>query len=294
MKTPLFNAIAIACYNTDMTVREYYTTHFNELSAKKQFHFATRIKNWFKTDQFDHFLANHELNRNLASVLANDDFSRVNYYAERKEYFEKYAGLYATEATLFNVLHLLQEYNIDLRDEFLELYGGREKLYALADALRSDGAAFFTLSSFAVNVIALTEEFFPRQIDVYAEMLEKALNVEQNEKSIYLYTHILLCESRFYHREILQHQELYLRALNNCDRIIAEKYDDISLDIKFEFLVCTKMLNYHSENEDKIRIEAQNNKANFVRDPRKPDRLNTFDGAEHRNVLYIMSGLDVE
>lgn len=281
------------CYNSGMTVRDYYTAHFDELSAKKQFHFATRIKNWLKTNEFDDYLATHEPSHDLLAILANDDSSMVNYYEERKPYFEKYFGLYTMEATLSRILHLLQEYDVDLRDVFLEIYGGKDKLYALSDALRADDAAFFALSTFAVNVIALTEELFPRKIDVYAEMLEKTLRVEQSENVIYLYTHIMLCESRFYHQEIRDHQELYLRALKSCDEIIVKYYNDISLDMKFEFLVCSKMLDYSAKTIDSIRAEANRHKNEFVRDPRKPERLNTFDGSEHRNVLYVMSGLDV-
>ena len=62
---------------------------------------------------------------------------------------------------------------------------------------------------------------------------------------------------------------------------------------KFEFLVCSKMLDYNAKIIDSIRAEANRYKNEFVRDPRKPKRLNTFDGSEHRNVLYVMSGLDV-
>lgn len=276
-----------------MTVKKYYTFHFNELTPTKQFHFATRIKNWFKTDEFDGFLASHEPSHDLAALLANDNYSNVNFLEQRRPFFEKYHGLYALEATLFRILHLLLEYDVDLRDDFLELYGGREKLYSLCDELRADDAAFFTLTTFAVNVLALTEELFPRDVDIYAEMLEKTLASAQDVMSIYLYTHIMLCESRFYHEKISKHHELYRRALESCDNIIAASFDDISLDMKFEFLVCANMLGYEANTKERIRQEADANKNDFVRDPRKPERLNTFDGAEHRNVLYIMSGLDI-
>ena len=277
-----------------MTVRDYYTAHFDELAPAKQFHFATRIKNWFQTNEFDSFIAANEPDHNLTPILSNDDYSRVNFYEVRKPFFEKYQGLYALEATLCRVLHLLSEYNVDLRNDFLNLYGGKEKLYALCDALRADNEAFFTLTTFPVNVLALTEELFPRGIDIYSEMLEKALANEQGIMSIYLFTHIMLCESLFYRKKDLAHRELYLRALEYCDGVIAKNYADISLDMKFEFLVCANMVDYEAKTTDQIRTEADANKNNYIMDPRKPERLNTFDGSEHRNVLYIMSGLDVK
>lgn len=277
-----------------MTVKDYYIQHFFELTPAKQFHFATRMKNWFRTDAFDDFLKANEPSHDLADILANDDYSCANFYDARKPYFEKYKGLYALEATLFRVLHLLLEYDVDLREDFLALYGGREKLYSLCDALRADDDAFFALTSFAVNIIALTEELFPRSIDVYAEMLEKTLMRSQDVMSIYLYTHIMLCESRFYHKKEIGHRELYLRALENCDEIILSFFDEVTLDMKIEFLVCARMLGYDAKTKEAIREEADANKKDYVRDNRKPERLNTFDGAEHRNVLYIMSGLDGE
>ena len=277
-----------------MTVKNYYISHFGELTPAKQFHFATRIKNWFQTNEFDEFLAAHEPNHNLGTILENDDYSRVNFYEVRNPYFEKYQGLYALEATLFRMLHLLLEYNVDLREDFLDLYGGKEKLYALCDNLRADDRAFFALTTFAVNVLALTEELFPRGIDVYAEMLEKTLASEQSAMSIYLYTHSMLCESLFYHKKELGHRDLYIRALESCDQIIENTFSDITLDMKFEFLVCAEMVGYEAKSKEKIREEAAINKKDFIRDARKPERLNTFDGSEHRNVLYIMSGLDVE
>jgi hypothetical protein len=74
---------------------------------------------------------------------------------------------------------------------------------------------------------------------------------------------------------------------------IAANFDEITLDMKFEFLVCAEMIDYEAETREKIRAEADQNKENFVSDPRKAARLNTLDGAEHRNVLYMMSGLDI-
>jgi hypothetical protein len=76
------------------------------------------------------------------------------------------------------------------------------------------------------------------------------------------------------------------------DEIIEKKYDSVSLDMKFEFLVCAKMVGYVARLEEKIREEAKANLDGYVRDPAAAERLNTLSGAEHRNVLYIMSGLD--
>lgn len=277
-----------------MTIREYYKSHFDELSEKKKYHFAVRLKCCFSDDFFKNYLEENKPKINIAKILKNNDYRDVNYYESRKPFFEKYDGIYALEVALVQTLMLLCEYGDDLREELLKEFGGIEKLYKLVDDLIQDEEAFFALSTFAVNVISLTEELFPRGNDIYKIMLERALSSEQNEKSIYLYTHIMLCESKFYHAPIFNHKELYLRAMKNCDKIIAENFGNISLDMKFEFLVCAKMIGYIAATKESIRIEAEGNKKGFIIDPRKPERLNTIDGAEHRNVLFVMSGLDTE
>jgi hypothetical protein len=274
-----------------MTVRDYYAAHFGELSEAKKYHFAARMVRWFHLDEFKAYLAENEPSHDLAAVLENNDYSRVRFYEERKPYFEKYEGLYGLEAALFRVLNLLVDYGVDLREDFLKIYG-RERLYGMCDALREDTEAFLVLTTYAVNVIALCEELYPRGIDVYGEMLETAFAGEQNEMSIYLYTHFLLCESRFYTKKVENHLEEYRRAMAQIDEIIESGYESVSLDMKFEFLVCAKMVGYTSRLEARIREEAKANLDGYVRDPAAVERLNTLDGAEHRNVLYIMSGLD--
>ena len=275
-----------------MTVKEYYLKHFDELPEEKRFHLATRLKNWFGGTEFDEFLAEHEPSHDLAPLLTNDDYSRVNFIDERRPFFEKYKGIYALEATLCRVLHLWMEYGVDLREDLLDAYG-RERLSGLCDKLRNDDGCLFVLTTWVVNVLALTEEMYPRGIDVYKEMLVKTLAHEQTVMCVYLYTHIMLCESRFYRNKELKHLDLYREAMQNCDRIIAENFDEVTLDMKFEFLVCAQMVGYEVQCKEKIRAEADLNKGDFVKDPRKADRLNTLAGAEHRNVLYMMSGLDI-
>ena len=274
-----------------MTVRDYYMAHFEELPEAKRYHFATRMVRWFHSEEFKAYLMEHEPSHDLAAVLENNDYSQVRFYKERKPYFEKYEGLFGLEATLFRVFNLLLDYGVDLREDFLKVYG-RERLYEMCDALRNDTEGFLVLTTYAVNVIALCEELFPRGIDVYGEMLEIALAAEQNKMSIYLYTHIMLCESRFYTKKVENHLELYRRAMMKIDEIIEREYDSISLDMKFESLVCAKMVGYTSELEGRIREEAKKNIDGYVHDPAAIERLNTLDGAEHRNVLYVMSGLD--
>lgn len=289
-----------------MTVKDYYYQHFEELGPEKKFHFATRMKNYFKTHDFDRYLADNRPSDNLAEVLNNNDFSKVSNYILRKPFFEKYDGVYGVEATLFRVHHLLAEYNFDTRTNFLELYP-QDSLYKLADDLMRDEEALRILSTWAVNVIYLTEELFPRGKNVIRELSEWALRLDTKTCDptlmSYLCTHIVLCESSFYKKNLLESPNLkILRKLIEKDAaVVRDNIETISLDAAIEFLVCCNMtgLDY-----PEIRAAISKICKGFKKDSpylinyrraKSPDsHLRTLSGAEHINVLYIMSGLDAD
>lgn len=274
-----------------MGVKDYYLEHFDELPLDKQKHFATRIKYWFRDARFDDFLAAHEPSRDLAAVLVDNDYSGVNNFTARQSYFEKYVGLYGLEATLFRINRLLIEHDVDLREEFLRIYP-REKLERLCAKLLNDTDALVTLSTYAANVICLCDNLFFDD-NSSAQLAKKMLaQATQGVDFIYLYTHIILCMSHFYVRELTcEELELSRQMLTKCAEIIEREYDDISLDMKLEFLVCCRMTKYQAAVETKISNECDAVLADFpfVTDARKSEKYNTLAGAEHRNVLYIMA-----
>lgn len=297
-----------------MSVRDYYYAHFDQLTPDKQFHFATRIKNYFKTHVFDDYLAHNIPSQDLAKILADNDYTGVNRLAERRPYFEKYDHVFAVEATLFRINHLLNEYNIDKRHDFLKLVP-LEQLYALADALEADDGTILTLSSWAVNVICLTELWFPRGRNVVHALAEKVLALDAHMPNpdsltsdpnthapnldplllIYLYTHIILCDVDFYVRPP-ENPDVDRQMLNRVAEILHQHYDALSLDVKNEFLVCAKLLGVqYPELKARIANECRENlSTGILTDPRRPAHAQTLNGAEHRNVLFIMSGLDAE
>ena len=286
-----------------MTAKEYYYIHFNELSSDKQFHFATRMKNFLGVRDFDVFLQEHQPSTDLAPILKNDDYSKINNAALRAPYFKKYKGLYGVEAALFRVHHLLKEYGIDAREDFCKLYG-REKLYNLADDLMTDEDALAVLSTWAVNAICLTEELFPRGKNVVAELAEWALepaDATEPTLAVYLYTHIILCESEFYTKRIQKSKNLELlkKLLEKSAEVVADSIETISLDAALEFLVCSKMVGVkYGKLEAKIDAICKEFRKdspyliNYRRDKTPGSYFHTLDGAEHINALYIMSGLD--
>ena len=287
-----------------MSVRKYYFEHFNELSPEKKFHFAIRMKNFFKISDFDEYLTNNQPSKELKPIIENNNYSRVSNYEMRRPFFEKYAGIYGVEAALFRVHHLLKEYDTDVRNDFLKLYP-QEKLYKLADSLLGDKEALKVLSTWAINIIYLTEELFPRNSDAMRQLFDYAISLDSEDidatTAVYFYTHLVLCESDYYKKDLNKSKniEQVKTVLSKCEKEVKDNIDTISLDAAIEFLVCVKMAGMDYKETEK-KIDDLCNKCfenypyivNYRRDRNPNSRLYTLNGAEHINALYIMSGLD--
>lgn len=278
-----------------MSVEAYYTEHFAELPPEKQFHLATRLKSYLGRTNFDDFLAAHQPSTSLTPLLNQTAPTTLNHYNLRQPFLQKYPKLYGLEAALFRVLHLLQQYQIDLRPELEQLYPTKQ-LYALTDQLLADPPAVFVLSSYAINTICLTELLFPRGQDVFITLAALPVPTQAEPALvIYYYTHLIICDSSFYTRPIpAAHLELYHSLLSQMTTIIQQNYTALSLDIKLEYLVCCNLANFSSDLRPQIAEECQAILATspYLIDPTRPPRLNTLAGAEHRNALFILSGLD--
>lgn len=275
--------------------KQTYIERFSELSEVKRFHFATRLKNYQKVSDFDDYLQNNVPASELSDILANNDYTQVNYYEDRKDYFAKYNRLFSLEAALFRVNHLKNEYGIDIRAELTRLYSEAD-IYALCDRLLADKAALNKLSTYAVNVLCLSEQLYPRKNDVVPQLCDFVLegSLEKNQLMVYFITHIILCSTNFYTQSVPEQYELPFRAmLDLCEEYILDNFAEVSLDMKLEYLVCVQLVNANTSLEDAIREECEGNMSpeGFLLDERRPSRYNNLDGAEHRNALFVMSGL---
>lgn len=272
-----------------------YIERFSELSEVKRFHFATRLKNHQKSAVFNDYLQENIPTCNLAEILQNNDYSKVNFYESRKEFFEKYDRLYSLEAALFRVNHLKNEYGIDIREELTELYP-KQDIYRLCDNLLKDESALKELSTFAVNVICLSEQLYPREDDVIGQLCDFVLSgsASEGQAMVYFVTHIILCSTNFYTQSVPEKYIVQFCAmLSKCESYILENFAKTSLDAKLEYLVCVQIVNANTSLEDVIREECEDcmSPEGFLLDWRRPARLNNLEGAEHRNALFVMSGL---
>lgn len=284
-----------------MSVRDYYYAHFDKLTPDKKFHFATRMKNYFHCDDFEDYFKNNMPSADLKPLLDNNDFSQVNNIKARRPYFLKYDQIYGIDLALFRVNHLLNEYGLDLRQDLVQLVP-LERLYRLADDLMLDDGAITTLSTWAVNVICLIETLFPRQCNVVKFLAEKSLSFEYQSSNIdpllmiYLYTHIILCDSNFYTRQITE-RALAKEMLDCCAQIINQNFDNLILDVRIEFLVCSNMtrVDYPKLRTCIAQECYQNLKTSpYLIDLSRPKSYHSLNGAEHTNVLFVMSGLDTD
>ncbi len=275
--------------------KQTYVERFSELSEVKRFHFATRLKNFQKISDFDDYLQNNIPAVNLEEILENNDYTQVNFYEDRKDYFEKYDRLFSLEAALFRVNHLKNEYGIDIREELTQLYSETD-IYALCDDLLTDKPALKELSTYAINVLCLSEWLYPRKNNIVRQLCDFALDggLEKSHSMVYFVTHVILCSTNFYTQSVPKQYEMQFRTmLELCEDYILRNFAEVSLDIKLEYLVCVKLADANTSLEDAIREECEGNMSpeGFLQDDRRPARLNDLEGSEHRNVLFVMSGL---
>lgn len=282
------------------------------LLGEKKFHFLSRLYLWtgdshlkkdletIRTTYIGDSSADHQekLQRLFNTVPERGD--RMVAKEARQEYFKKYPRLEPCLNLLFKNLFVQKIYGIDLQEHIRALVSDTE-LLDLKRALENDSEALRTLSTHAINYLYTLEHYMGTKVsEVDPEfLLQVGLSYPKGDATlqIYFFTHCIIGASRFYSEDIRkQDLPIYIKMLQATENIIADEFKKISLDNKFEFLVCSKMCGYASFIEKGILSEADQSLApdgNFLMDIHNmkavPDERNDFVGSEHRNVLYIMS-----
>lgn len=287
-------------------VYSYYRQHFNELPQDKQFHFATRIGAWRGELWAYDVLRSHREPFTSDSLQAIIDAPRKAGGAIsqlRTPFFQRYPRLFGLSKALFHVRHLEAVYGIDAR-EVLFAFAPRQELDELRDALLSDPDAVAILSTVAINYLYLLERVIYRSNDtlpldwLYALRSRYDLsNMQHVQLLIYLYTHCIIGDTNFYTKQVPESAlPVYQRMLRDLEGIITTHYDDIKLDNKLEFLVCTQICNIASPLAGRIYNECQASispSGTFLVDTHNTNsqsKLTGLSSSEHRNVLFIMSG----
>lgn len=297
-------------------VRDYYLGNLDKLDFDKRFHFLSRMFLWSKEDRYKDLLKNEEeefigLNNSQAEERFRQVLNEsgaysekiINKIARRIPCVEKFPLLGSINRILFQCLLAETIYGKRYQEVALELLD-KEKLLSMKNELWLDRAAIATLSTHAVNFFYFTKHLFQGdsgfQINpgYFLEVARDAYNGEKNEDlmlKIYLLTHCIIGESKFYSQKIANNIKIYKQMLEILEGIIDGNYNKISLDNKLEFLVCSKMCGYRASLKEKIFQEAESSASGegiFIVDThnqRKGLGKDDFNSSEHRNVLYIIT-----
>lgn len=292
-------------------VSEEYRTQIPFLGNKK-FHLLSRLYLWSgdtsikeKLDELQetYIGKTEDVHREKLKKLFTDKPEhgpRMVAREARQVYFNKYPQLEPNLSLIFKNLFARELYSINLHTYIRELVSD-EELLGLKRLLESDADAMRTLSTHAINYLYILEDYLGTEESKVNPEKYLEIGMSYPEKSfelqIYFFTHCIIGASRFYSTKIKKGElDTYVRMLKFIEDIIRNHFQTISLDNKFEFLVCAKICGYKSVIETDILSEADLSLApdgNFLIDTHNakasPDERNDFIGSEHRNVLYIMS-----
>lgn len=295
-------------------VKRYYDDNYPHLYHKK-FHYSSRQYLWTGSKREKQRLerlkkeyageTEKERDKLISESLETDLLSR-NYKAKqiRQSFFKKYKKLRNFIMALFKVLLAETIYNVDLRDSVSKFISSQE-LIKLYNDLYKDREAIASLSTDAINYFYLTRNYFRNNLKDFGIQLDPHYFLEIAQKNyegkpkeylelqIYLLTHCIIGESRFYAK--LVDNKFYKRMLVFLESLISKNFPFVRLDNKFEFLVCCQLCNYKpGVVRDWIYQEAQGSYSKLG--DYLVDRLFSGDGkkdtfiySEHRNVLFLMS-----
>lgn len=297
---------------TATLVENYFEKSYSFL-REERFHYSSRMFLWTKSSLHrkrllelrDEYLgkSDDELSNNLKKFLLPkkiDEKKRLRQFL-RKPYFEKYPQLTAYNKLLFKTLFAETLYGKDLRP-MITKHLKKDTFLKLKSKLEKDKPAIAALSTFAVNFIYNLAHYLkdtcPTNPTLFLDIAKENYMgdlAECFDLKLYLLTHAIIGESRFYSRKISQHKKIYMEMIRLCEKIIVENYFAISLDNKFEFLVCAKLLDYKPALERIILAEADRSLSpigNFLvdrlNDSKEISSQNILD-TEHRNVLFVMA-----
>ncbi len=283
------------------------------LLGNKRFHFLSRLYAWTRDPLYKNFIddirseyighSEMEYRKKLKDITAKTperESERTVAKEARKVFFKKYPDLEPFLNLLFKNLFAKEMYGVDFRPYIRELVRD-EEFVALKNALEQDEEAMRILSTHAINYLYLLDTYLGD--DRGKINLERYLQIGESypdnfsELQIYFFTHCIIGASKFYNEKIRKEDlPMYTSMLEASEKIIEKNFQTISLDNKFEFLVCARMCQFQSTVEKNILLEAEKSLSpdgNFLIDTLNtkaaPNERNDFVGAEHRNVLFIMS-----
>lgn len=301
------------------TIKQYYDNNFDKLDFDAKFHYASRMYLWLGEKKYlkeltnlkSQFIGNNykETRKLLKELKNSNNAGYVRQEGLRRKYLNKYENLSSYNRLLSKNLFMKTVYNEDISDHILELIKKDELVYLLKK-MEKDHNAVAILSTYFVNYFYFSKFIFSQKKynnkfvdpDFFFKIYKKEYNSKNKnevELMIYLLTHVIICESDFYSKKINQENKpVLLEMICELEKLIEDKFGEISFDNKLEFLVCCKLLSYQSFLTEEIFNEVNSSVKGktYIEDiynnnfDRFQDPFSRF--AEHTNVLYIMASSD--
>ena len=303
--------------STVYLVKGCYIKYGDKL-ANKRWHFFTRMFLWTKNEKYLEELEKLKSkyfgeNKKDFRKIVQDILNKKEIYQKRiynKKDFrikaaDKYPLLGSYSELLFRNLMSKNIFGKNLRPSIKKFIKDAELLKVREELLDSK-KDMLALSTFSVNYLYFLEEYFSGRKGTKVKV-KKLLKLAQTDNfgnserdarlimnDIYFITHIIIGASRFYKNKITRSRKTYLKLLIILEKIVEKNYIKLSLDTKFELLICAKLLDVKSSLESRIVQEADLSLSpigNFLIDTmnaKKNKSSKNWLGSEHRNVLYIM------
>lgn len=283
-----------------LIIKDWYSHNLNYLIPHKALHFLERIGNRNHTITFKE---NHTKNDFISYIKQliqeynipqyhqrKDNHKSIRYTFMQQEYPKLwlYNTIFKKRKTYSSIYH--DDYADEIRNHIdkkdIILY--HDKLSKNPDhvaLLSTSSINFFTYASMILDIK------FPQIHDIISSLKNLSWYdpTTLHKMRIYTLTHYIIWLSHFYTKDI-QSKQNYHHILDYLQEYTAKHYWEISLDCKYEFLLCCKLLDYTSYLKSIIFSESK--KSLSVIDSYITDKdsllTDTMSKAEHRNTLFLM------
>ncbi|MFH1711687.1 MAG: hypothetical protein ABH846_00415 [Patescibacteria group bacterium] len=170
----------------------------------------------------------------------------------------------------------------------------------MREQLLSDHQDLSVLSTPGVNFLYLSEWVYDlKHIDpeIYLRIAKEHLDKKDThsiKRIIYLLTHTIIGETKFYSHRIKRQKVIYRQMMEFVDELIMKSTNLICLDAKVESLLCARLLGYKMKSERMILVEVEKSVSSekVLVDLRNIYRGKTpmsLSASEHRNILFVMA-----
>ncbi len=296
-------------------IEAYFQEH-SHLLGETYSHFLNRLYVWTHKDKYKRLLIQNRIDEKFTSVKHfNRAITQILHQTIQYDmsdplqavFYKKYPTVPFISRTLSLTHFGYTVFDKDFKSEVYNTYSD-EQLRTLCEKILNDPDALyvFTSKSGTTNILFNYYHFMKNTPHAFDPIIlgEKALEslsetTPQKLRSVaYFITHMIIGESQFYSKPLSAESiSRYIPLFKKLEDLIATHFFSYTLDIKLEFLVCSRLLGYSTYLEKMIYSEALNSMSpygDFIVDTynvNEKTQKKDIKSAEHRNILFILSTL---